>query len=82
MKLNGLFFAIGHDRATEFLEEQLELELDGYVVPKPGSTATSVKSVFSTDGVQDNKYRLTILNVIHFCMLTYHLCGKLEGEVE
>ncbi|PWA60439.1 NADPH thioredoxin reductase [Artemisia annua] len=57
LKLNGLFFAIGHERATKFLEEQLELDPNGYVVSKPGSTATSVKSVFSADGVQDNNYR-------------------------
>lgn len=53
MKLNGLFFAIGHEHAIEFLEEQLEPEPDGYVVSKPRSTTTIVKSVFSIDGVQE-----------------------------
>jgi thioredoxin reductase (NADPH) len=56
----GLFFAIGHEPATKFLGGQLELDSEGYVATKPGSTHTSVKGVFAAGDVQDKKYRQAI----------------------
>uniref|UniRef100_M4EA39 FAD/NAD(P)-binding domain-containing protein n=1 Tax=Brassica campestris TaxID=3711 RepID=M4EA39_BRACM len=41
LKVSGLFFAIGHEPAAKFLDGQLELDEDGYVVTKPGTTKTS-----------------------------------------
>ncbi|WZY74132.1 hypothetical protein YC2023_006372 [Brassica napus] len=57
LKMSGLFFAIGHEPATKFLDSQLELDEDGYVVTKPGTTKTSVVGVFSAGDVQDKSYR-------------------------
>ena len=53
----GLFFAIGHEPATKFLDGQLELDEDGYVVTKPGTTKTSVVCVFAAGDVRDKSYR-------------------------
>ena len=44
--MNGLFFAIGHELATQFLDNRLRVDPDGYVLTKPWSTVTSVKGVF------------------------------------
>lgn len=60
VEVNGLFFAIGHEPATKFLNGQLDLDSDGYVVTKPGTTETSVKGVFAAGDVQDKKYRQAI----------------------
>lgn len=60
LKVSGLFFAIGHEPATKFLGDQLELDSDGYVVTKPGTTKTSVEGVFAAGDVQDKKYRQAI----------------------
>ncbi|KAF3794470.1 Thioredoxin reductase 2 [Nymphaea thermarum] len=60
LKVSGLFFAIGHEPATAFLEKQLELDEDGYIVTKPGTTKTSVPGVFAAGDVQDKKYRQAI----------------------
>ncbi|MQM11643.1 hypothetical protein Taro_044552 [Colocasia esculenta] len=60
LPVSGLFFAIGHEPATKFLNEQLELDADGYIVTKPGTTQTSVKGVFAAGDVQDKKYRQAI----------------------
>ena len=60
LKTSGLFFAIGHEPATKFLDGQLELHSDGYVVTKPGTTQTSVRGVFSAGDVQDKKYRQAV----------------------
>lgn len=60
LKVSGLFFAIGHEPATKFLGGQLELDSDGYIVTKPGTTKTSVEGVFAAGDVQDKKYRQAI----------------------
>lgn len=60
LKVSGLFFAIGHEPATKFLDGQLELDSDGYVITKPGTTLTSIKGVFAAGDVQDKKYRQAV----------------------
>ncbi|CAH2076656.1 unnamed protein product [Thlaspi arvense] len=60
LKVSGLFFAIGHEPATKFLDGAVKLDSDGYVVTKPGTTQTSVAGVFAAGDVQDKKYRQAI----------------------
>ena len=62
LKVQGLFLAIGHVPATDFLRGQLDLER-GYVVlrPKDGlSTQTSVEGVFAAGDVHDYHYRQAV----------------------
>ncbi|OVA01026.1 Pyridine nucleotide-disulfide oxidoreductase [Macleaya cordata] len=60
LKVSGLFFAIGHEPATKFLDGQLKLDSDGYIVTNPGTTETSIRGVFAAGDVQDKKYRQAI----------------------
>ena len=60
MEANGLFYAIGHEPATSLVKGQLELDADGYVITKPGTTLTSVPGVFAAGDVQDKRYRQAI----------------------
>jgi thioredoxin reductase (NADPH) len=60
VKVAGLFFAIGHEPATAFLDNQVELDEERYIMTTPGSTATSVPGVFAAGDVQDKKWRQAI----------------------
>ncbi|KAL2147218.1 hypothetical protein VTI28DRAFT_173 [Corynascus sepedonium] len=68
LEANGLFYAIGHDPATNLVRGQLETDADGYVVTTPGSTLTSVKGVFAAGDVQDKRYRQAITSAGTGCM--------------
>ncbi|CAG9955093.1 unnamed protein product [Clonostachys rosea f. rosea IK726] len=65
---NGLFYAIGHDPATALVKGQLNVDEDGYVITKPGTTETSIEGVFAAGDVQDKRYRQAITSAGTGCM--------------
>ena len=61
LECGGLFVAIGHTPNTAFLEGQLALHPNGYVMtPEPWRTVTSVPGVFAAGDVIDPTYRQAI----------------------
>lgn len=60
LPVSGLFFAIGHEPATKFLNGQLAVDSEGYVVTEPGATTTNVEGVFAAGDVQDKKWRQAV----------------------
>jgi thioredoxin reductase (NADPH) len=60
IRANGLFVAVGHDPNTSLFLDQIDHDKAGYLVTKPGSTATNVEGIFAAGDVVDHTYRQAV----------------------
>jgi len=72
---NGLFYAVGHDPATQLFKGQLKMDNEGYLVTTPGTTETNIPGVFAAGDVQDKKYRQAVTSAGKFSFLRSN-CGN------
>ncbi len=58
--IDGFFLAIGHQPNTSVFAGKIDLDEQGYVKVRPGSTATNIDGVFAAGDVADPVYQQAI----------------------
>jgi thioredoxin reductase (NADPH) len=60
LDVTGVFVAIGHDPRSELVKGQLDVDPDGYVLVRGGTTHTSLDGVFAAGDLVDRTYRQAV----------------------
>ena len=68
LPVTGLFVAIGHRPNTDLFKGVLDMEDNGYLITKPGTSYTNIPGVFACGDVQDYTYRQAITAAGSGCM--------------
>ena len=81
LPVTGLFVAIGHRPNTDLFAGVLDMEDNGYLITKSGSSYTNIDGVFACGDVQDHTYRQAITAAGSGCMAAIDTERWLETNV-
>ena len=68
LMVNGMFVAIGHSPATAAFVDAVNLDSEGYIIAKSGTTHTSVSGIFAAGDCVDKTYRQAVTAAGMGCM--------------
>lgn len=60
LEAKGVFYAIGYQPNTAFVQDILETTEDGFLVTESGGVKTKIPGIFAAGDVQDRKYRQAV----------------------
>jgi thioredoxin reductase (NADPH) len=60
LDVTGVFMAIGHDPRSSLVTGQVDVDADGYVLTKAGTTYTNLDGVFAAGDLVDRTYRQAV----------------------
>jgi len=79
IKCGGAFIAIGHKPVTDFLNGQIDLDPNGYILQKK-HTMTSVPGIFACGDVTDTRYKQAITAAGQGCQAAIDCTQWLEDQ--
>lgn len=68
IEVSGFFLAIGHHPNSDIFVPQIDVDEQGYIITKNGTSHTNIEGVFAAGDIQDTMYRQAITAAASGCM--------------